>query len=702
LPRISKVRGVQLLTVGECASFFQVSESTIRRRLRSLKEAQLEVYLEEVSLRRRGSRGATTTLFIDPMTLGFELSRRQLVALGIQPRMVDDDPAPASSPVVLLPVERKSDGPSRLDQMDLEVARRRLELLRPILQIPRQSRAPAVEELARAERVSARTVYRWIRTFQDQGLIGLADRPRADIGRPRVPPEAYAVIKHALVDNPVDTSAAMVHRTLLRAVPQLMEYERGGKTHRVSKSTVERIKRSMLDHPTERLLFYDADAKKEFLRTWSGSVLSTHANDMWQMDMTRCDVEVLWVPELEEGQVKCEVARPRIHSIIDVYSGCIPGLAFSREEDQTQTDLAILNALLPKRGDYADKYPVWGRPNIFYADNGKTYVSEQTHRSLADLGVEVRHSMPGTSNTRGKVERGFGTVHNFEKSLPGYVGTDATTRSTEELKRLRKNTLAWAERGFTQDPGWGNRLLTINEYQNAVLAWIIGEYHQWIVDGKSRLQHFLETVPARSQALPDEEELFLVMAHRIERTVRPNGMFRIENRLWMIPDGSLTTYQGLKVLVLKDQFAPAARGQRRLVVYLDKFRKLTPIGWAVPASEVADSIESADYRRNSRAVARRQLNAAEADRRSLASGADLNLRVSTSLLKEAAATVELLPAVPQRARIAAVNPPDPREDLPDDDFTRFLTEAPDYGTDDPHEFYRRSKARRQNKEGTRE
>lgn len=569
-------------------------------------------------------------------------------------------------------------------EYDLEQAQTRLELLRPILAMKKQKRARAIAALAKAERVTPKTVYRWLEDFEQQGIKALGRKARRDQGKPRIPPHSYDLIVRGLVSNSVNASAKMVHRTLLRAAPSLMRYERGEQQVFVSASTVQRIKDDLLHDPHSRLLFYDADKKKEFLRTWAGAVYSAHANDMWQMDMTRCDTEVLWIDEAPDGTLSFDTQRPRIHYLIDVYSGCIPGLAFSRKEDQAQTDWAILNAIRPKQGPYAERYPIYGVPKRFYADNGKTYVSEHTHRYLAALGVEVFHSVPKTSHTRGKVERSFGSVHNFEKALPGYVGKDASERATEELKRLRKNTLAWAQRGFERDPGDGNRLLTINEYQSYVVAWLISDYHSLMVDGKSRLEHFQET--AERQWLIDEADIFRAMAKRVQRRVEGNGMIRFNNRRWAIPDGSLISYQGLKVWALQDHIFGS---ERLLICFEDRFGKFNELGWAVPAPTIADSIEAQDYRRNSKAQAKRDLQRA---RESYGETADLNLRIPQVLAKEAAAVVEAVPPA-QRARLAANNPSDPKDDLdPTDEFAQFLSETPKYGTDDPAEFFKASRA----------
>ena len=477
-------------------------------------------------------------------------------------------------------------------------------------------------------------------------MKGLKRAARGDKGGRHLPPDLYQLVVQAFVSNPKITPAAQVYRTLMRAVPDAMTREYGGKQRPVSENTVRDIKQSLLNDPYLSLLFSDADARKEHLRSYAGQVFAAYANQLWQMDMTRCDVTVC---DPETGRI----FRPRIHAIIDVYSGCIPGWAFSTREDQTQTDLTLLRALVAKPEPYTTAWPVYGTPERLYMDNGKTYTSEHARRFLAELGVEVIYSRPRVSHTRGKVERFFGTLHGFEKTLPGYVGQNAKDRATEELRRITKNTKRWLERGLSQDPGLGNRLLTLYEYQERVLAWLFVDYHGKVVNDKSRLMHFVDTAPKRTQLLYNRDELMTVLARQTVRKVYPDGSIRLGNRFWTVESGKLSNHVNREVVVLTNQFADA---EEHLVAWRDRGGRLETIGPAVPMPERADSPEAQALRTASRAAAKRaQLEAAQ-QRKDLF---DPNLVTSNALLAQARAEymVEPLPrAELPKARLKALDP----------------------------------------------
>ncbi|WP_291423269.1 DDE-type integrase/transposase/recombinase, partial [Deinococcus sp.] len=522
---MSKSRGA-LLNMTELMRLYDRSKPTIERHLAGLRKAGTPAYSEKVP--ERHSKGGVLVSYYDPATLGWEVPRgclHQILGDGdsplspspvsitssclhqlpkittsaeetgsqapLTPKLSPSQnmmvTAPGFDPATILLTQHGEVASGVYADTDGALDKHR-ELL-PVLQTPAGTtlRSQAIEQAARQRGVSTRTVRREVEKVERRGLDGLKKHRRADAGSFRLPLQTLQIIVSALVSNSPTTSVAFIHRTLVRAVPDAMVLpRRTGREVTVTAVTVGRVKKMMLDHPTLRLLFANADDRKEFLRSYTGQVVALHANEMWQLDMTRCDVEVV---DPETGRIY----RPRVQAVIDVYSGCIMGIAFSESEDQAQADLALMRAIMRKSGPLAEHYPLFGIPKRLYIDNGKTYSSEHFHRIAAGLGIEVVHSLPRVSHTRGAVERFFGTLHNLERAMTGYVGQNAVDRSSEELKKLRVATQRWLDTGV--DPGPGKRHQTIQEYQNAVLAWLVVEYNQWMVDGQTRLEHFRETAP---------------------------------------------------------------------------------------------------------------------------------------------------------------------------------------------------------------
>ena len=617
MPRFSEERGVMLLTLQECTGLTGKSLKTVKRRL-----YEPDVYTEVHFVRRAGRLGAVRTLFVDPTTLQLQIELRLGGSHDSQ---------------------KVSEGQSRRVKIVSEGHKQDTATLTS--ETPEYTKLTKVSEGHVSEGHLAR-----INIHSD------SRKPRADKGGYRHNAEQHQLIVQGIFNNP-KASARMLHRTLKDACDL-----------ELSEATVRRIFKRLKKDPHTKLMFSDADVRKEYLRTYAGEVFAAHANELWQLDMTRCDIEVV---DPETGHI----FRPRIHAVIDVYSGCIPGFVFSEREDQTQTDMAILCALVQKTAPFTDVWPVFGTPKRLYMDNGKTYKSEHTHRYLSELGIEVVHSLPRVSHTRGKVERVFGTIHGFTKTCPGYVGSNAKERATEELKRLEKNTKNWLARGGANDPGWGNRLLTFVEYRDRFLAWLFTDYHDTIVSGKSRLQHFLETVPANSQRLYNEQDLELALGKRTVRTVNPDGSVRFGNRFWTVASGELANFRGDEVLVLSHLTLPDTPS---LIVWQPERGGLEVIGHATLMPERADSDEARLLRANSKAAKKHELQRQTEQQRRL-----MNPQMAIPNLRLEQAQAELnIPALPQpqrpQARLEAIaGPAEPELDL-GDDLTRFLLEGTPY------------------------
>lgn len=489
------------------------------------------------------------------------------------------------------------------------------EAIEAILALPANSRIrrQAVVDLAQREGVSDRAVYKWLRHRGGQSpQLALQQNSLAKIPDSYIGVEQVEFILAVAISNTVTTSAAQIHRIISRGYPEMLTYYRGSREMQISERTVQRLLRGWRQHKTLRHLFMKRSDRKEFLRTYSGRVVAPYANAMWQIDMTRCDVFVVF----GDADAGYKIDRPNVQAIIDVYSGVIMGLSFSDSEAQVQADLAMYRALLPKHTELQHLYPAYGQPEMLYVDNGKIYTSESFERYMDVLGVTVRHSLPLVSHTRGKIERWFKYLHDLERTMVGYVGRDAEDRDDEEIKRLRANTVRWMD---GEDIPLHQRFPTITEYQNQVLAWLIAEYHAGkhisptnVRDGKTRMEHFLQTAPPETMRVLNRDELAHQMGKRHRRVVR-GGVVRFDNQILTLPDGALAAYDRLTVALITDAFS---LGQDIKIVYESDMGDV-PLGYAILAPQNALSAEAIAFRKCAREVKRAEVAAAEQHRNML-------------------------------------------------------------------------------------
>lgn len=719
MPYWSDRRGAVLLTKAECASLFSKSLATIKR-----WSKKTSVYKESVSEKHDAS--VTRVTYIDPLSLGEPVDQEKYrqstgsfrepvpQGTGSQHRLISEAPAHQTETssstenlAISLEIQQKAPAHEKNEPVlssAITQAQKLYTHLKPALAHKKHSkdRRKAVLEVAENLGVDPKTIYRQLDRFEKDGIKGLmGGKAGYPTGKHRLPSETREIITSAFASNPPTTSNAMIYRTLLRAAPDAMTYSDHGTLKQVSKSTIDRIHHELLGNPVTALLFMDDEARKEYLRTWSGQVISNHANDMWQIDMTRCDVMVCdpLVPANHPTQKR--IYRPRIQAVIDVFSGCIPGLAFSQEETQVQADLSMRRALLPKAGNFKDLYPIHGTPKRLYVDNGKVYTSPHFERYMSALGTVVIHSMAYVSHTRGKIERFFGTLHGFERTLPGYVGEDAKNRNSEGVEKLIAKTEGWLDHPSPQpsphdgrggsDPFKFERLLTIDEYQSAVAIWLLNEYHQQIVNGKTRLQWFLESAPEASLVIRNQAEMLLLMGRHEKRAVI-NGEFRYNNQRYWLPDGSLAMHpNGTEIIAISDPFILQPN---QLFVALPEGDVLTPLGMAEPAPQNALSGEAKAARKLKKAQKQMVL----AQTQSLAERiGDPNLRVTKALLGELGGLQQLAGAsqaiqlpTPSPALESSEQESEKETDVRGND-KHITWLGDDIETDDPDEFYRELK-----------
>jgi putative transposase len=671
----SDVRGVQLLTISEASDAFQVSDRTIRRALN-----KPGVYVEDVLVEHPNGTGSTRKKVVDPVTLMVALGRD----IPLQPFLAPAEDAlegipqsaepslatPQSTELAVsqagppLEVTRRPGTQRTVPNLalvptgELQRAKRRAELLEPLASLSASDRNRRFRELAESGELGVRSVSsvrrlyvqyhqgREVRGQARAGALALVRPPRADRGKPRIPEALFGLLVQLWLMHP-NASSTMLKRVIELNDPTLLTY-RKRKTFTLSESTIRRTRSWMERIPELRYALLDADGRSEFDRVWAGEVLTAHACELWMADMTRCDTFVFDEHAPESGYY-----RLRVHAVIDVYSGAVPAWVFSRQEDQGATDRMLMLAVHPKPGEWERRWPVYGRPNRLYWDNGKVYRSKKSDRLLAELGIEVVHSRPYVSHSRGNIERVFGTFHqDFEKNLPGYAGTDAVDRSSKEIDRLWHNTQRWVRAGGA-DP-YPDRLLTEDEYKQKALAWIVADYHQRTHLGLTRVQHYLDTAPLTNRAQVNFDELMLMFSDYVQRTVEGNGFVRWRNRKWALQDAGLIRWQGQKVVLLINELIPGQ--EQRKVGVEQPGGELLILGDLVPFSGSALNESNTAYRAAAKTALKELRANAEEIRETLTDPTWRHDRVLERAARLEPTEIDIRPT--PRARLTSVNPSD--------------------------------------------
>ncbi len=251
--------------------------------------------------------------------------------------------------------------------------------------------------------INAETVWRYLALFRKGGFDALKPQQRDDAGKPRRVPEE--IIQRAIAlreEQPARSSNTIIE--ILRRDPAIS----------ANVPLKSRTLRAILQKrgKSREQLTGQSKAFRRFERET--------ANDLWQGDM-------LVGPYLPDVDRPGKYRRTALFCFIDDYSRLIPYGEFFFEETLPRLERVLKVALLRR-----------GIPQGIYVDNGKVYVSTQLAAVCATLGIRQIHSTPYTPNTRGKIERFFGTVRG--QFLPEVAAAKIAT-----LEELNASFQAWVE-----------------------------------------------------------------------------------------------------------------------------------------------------------------------------------------------------------------------------------------------------------------
>ncbi|MBU5362170.1 DDE-type integrase/transposase/recombinase [Enterococcus raffinosus] len=258
-------------------------------------------------------------------------------------------------------------------------------------------------DISEDEGIPLRTLQRWKKHYQENGLIGLVRKTRSDSGKTRLDPEVISEIE-SLFFTYRKMSIATIQRKLCKFCTEKKFISPSySQVYKAIKSLPSSV--GVLAHEGEKVYSEKFDLIK--IRE------PKRPNEVWQADHTLLDIEII--------DTKGVPKRPWLTIIMDDYSRAIAGYSVSFDSPSAiQTALTLHQAIWTKRDS---KWPICGIPEHFYTDHGSDFTSDHLEQVAIDLRINLLFSKVGVPRGRGKIERFFLTVNQlFLESLPGYIG----------------------------------------------------------------------------------------------------------------------------------------------------------------------------------------------------------------------------------------------------------------------------------------
>ena len=254
-------------------------------------------------------------------------------------------------------------------------------------------------------RISASTIRRWVRLYENSGrqLVALSPAPRSDRGRSR------------RVDEETILSLVKLRKELpglpvARLIEELSKRNLCLPGQKPSLATAYRI-----------LKQEGISLRKTEVKTDRRRYEAEYPNDIWQSD-------VMHGPRVLAGGKR---RKTYLVAFLDDHSRLLPHAEFYLSERLDSWLDAFRQALLAR-----------GIPRKLYVDNGAAFRSRHLERVCASLGIALIHTPPYTPQGRGKIERFFRTVRS--QLLSGFQG--------DTLEELNETLDLWVSEQYHQRP----------------------------------------------------------------------------------------------------------------------------------------------------------------------------------------------------------------------------------------------------------
>jgi putative transposase len=334
------------------------------------------------------------------------------------------------------------------------VAKKRLEIIKPLLNTPQRTRAD-VTKAAEDNNTSTNTLYNWLKAYEaSNSLSSLLPKTRKDKGQTKIPPETEEIIQEVMATDFLTKQRKSVQKVCdevaKRCTQQGLPVPHANTVrNRIKALTPELVARKREGKKKADLNFRPHEG--EFPGAdWPLAVV--------QIDHTKLDIILV------DDHYRRPIGRPWITLAFDVYSRMITGFYVSFDPPSAlSTGLCIAHSVLPKdkslaKYDVKSEWPVWGLPTTIHVDNAKEFRGEMLQRACNEYGIDLAWRPVGRPNFGAHVERALGTLSKEIHTLPG------TTFS---------NTLEKGDYNSEKQAA-----LTLSEFEEWLTIYIADIYHQ--------------------------------------------------------------------------------------------------------------------------------------------------------------------------------------------------------------------------------
>lgn len=302
---------------------------------------------------------------------------------------------------------------SKINDKIWSMGKQRAEIIEPLAKSSICSRKMVLEAATKLE-LSTRYVYRLIHSYrQSHGLMTsiIPQKPNGGKGRSRLSEQQEELINQ-VIDKFYLTSQKLSPAKIVEEIrKQCLEKQ-------IEFSSEITIRRRLAALTLSQL------QKRSDGSNSTEPIIGSFPKVDYPLDVVQIDhtlVDVIIVDPIE----RLVIGRPYVTFAIDTYSRCIAGFVLSLEAPSaTSVGLCLTNIAMDKASwlqtlEIDALWPIHGKPNIIYVDNGSDFHSNALTRGCLQHGIKIEYRPMGKPHYGGIIERVIGTMMKLVHTLPG-------------------------------------------------------------------------------------------------------------------------------------------------------------------------------------------------------------------------------------------------------------------------------------------
>ncbi|PNV82396.1 MAG: integrase [Sulfurimonas sp.] len=369
-----------------------------------------------------------------------------------------------------------------------------------------------VEEVAAKYKVTAMTVYRWIKTYEESEKISSLISSKHKRGKKgsRIEPLTNKIIEEVIEE--------------LYLTKQRIGFP---KIFNTIKAECKKLNITIPHENTVRNRIKTIDPKFALKKRFSAKKANEkYGNfegeypegdfplEVYQIDHTPLDIILV------DSHSRKPLGRPYLTLAIDVYSRMVAGFYLSLQAPgYFSVSQCLYNAFLPK-DDFLKKYDIqgeweiYGIPSKYAVDNGKDLIGHDMQRVCDEFGMTMVRRPVGRPQYGSHVERVFGTINKEIHNLPGTTFSNISEKAEYDSVK--------------------NATFTLDEITKWLTEFIVNVYH-------NRVHHGIGMTPRQKYSLgifgddenpgtglppivEDRESIKIALLPAFYRTVQKDGI----------------------------------------------------------------------------------------------------------------------------------------------------------------------------------